>query len=348
MSTASHSISPRSRPRRSNGSRGRGLPNPLARSVDASAERWHSARPPGRGYSGRSCLGAAPLVLLALLLAGSVRASEPLPIGRSRCLARVNSKGEALVTYVRADGSLRHVLVWGAVNALPPVRGVPQVSFHFDYAGGWGKYRDARYWRRFRSVCRPYEGPQLAWLVAACTAPDGTHWALQAWQRFLPHRGYPPWQPAQAARELRISHWSGELPGSRSGPTGRSTALRMGCSAGSRTTECRCTDSARGPTATRPTRTAAASTSTPSTRPTVRAGSARPRLCSGTRAAPSVTASGRRGTSRFPAARSAPRATAVAIGSRSRPGRHAGRRLGRGGLHDFDPANSSMSRTNSA
>jgi hypothetical protein len=123
----------------------------------------------------------------------------------------VNAKGEALVTYTRPGGTVRHVLVWGAVDALAPARGVPQTSFRFDYAGGWGKYRDAGYWRRFRSVCSPYEGPQLDWLVAACTAPDGTHWALQAWQRLLPHRGYPAWRPEQPAREVRISHWNGDL-----------------------------------------------------------------------------------------------------------------------------------------
>ena len=158
-------------------------------------------------------LRALPLlVLLSLLAPSSVHASEPLsdrPV--SAVTLAVNPKGEALVSYVRSGGRLRHVLVWGAVNALPPVHGVPQASFRFDYAGGWGKYRDAGYWRHFRNVCRPYEGPPLAWLVAACTTPNGTNWALQAWQRLLPHRGYPVWQPEQAAPELRISHWSGEL-----------------------------------------------------------------------------------------------------------------------------------------
>jgi len=149
---------------------------------------------------------------LALLLPGAALASEPFsdrPV--SNVLLAVNARGEALVSYARPGGEVRHVLAWGAVDALPPRRGVPQASFRFDYAGGWGRHRDAGYWRRFRSVCGPYTGPRLAWLVAACTAPDGTHWALQAWQRLLPHRGYPAWRPDQAARELRISHWSGEL-----------------------------------------------------------------------------------------------------------------------------------------
>jgi hypothetical protein len=153
------------------------------------------------------------LAALALLLPATGRASAPFtdrPV--SAVTLGVNAKGEALVTYTRPGGQVRHVLVWGAVDALPPTRGAPQAAFRFDYAGGWGKYRDSGYWRRFRSVCSPFVGPRLDWLVAACTAPDGTHWALQAWQRLLPHRGYPAWQPAQRARELRISHWSTDLP----------------------------------------------------------------------------------------------------------------------------------------
>ena len=54
---------------------------------------------------------------------------------------KVNRKGEALVTYRRADGRVRRVLAWGAVNALAPTADVPQVRFRYDYSGGWGKYR---------------------------------------------------------------------------------------------------------------------------------------------------------------------------------------------------------------
>lgn len=121
----------------------------------------------------------------------------------------VNAKGEALVSYVRQGGQPRHVLVWGAINALPPSADVPQVHFKFDYAGGWGKYHDASYWKAFRNACRPYDGPALPFLVAACTAPDGSYWALQTWQRKLPHRGVAPWLPSQGAWSLDISHWTG-------------------------------------------------------------------------------------------------------------------------------------------
>ena len=144
---------------------------------------------------------------------GSGTASQPLYDANVQFLSlKVNGKGEALVTYRRSDGRLRHVLVWGAVNAREPAQGVAQVRFKFDYAGGWGKYRKARYWKRFRNRCTPYDGPQLALLVTACKAPDGSYWALQAWQRRLPNLGFDPWLPAQSNLELHVSHWSGELP----------------------------------------------------------------------------------------------------------------------------------------
>jgi len=125
----------------------------------------------------------------------------------------VNTKGEALVTYTRANGKVRHILVWGAVNALTPVdEVVPQVRFRYDYAAGWGKYRNASYWSTFRDGCTPYDGPALAYYVAACKAPDGTYWAIQSWQRRLPLLGFDPWKPEQTAVELHVSHWSGDLP----------------------------------------------------------------------------------------------------------------------------------------
>lgn len=125
----------------------------------------------------------------------------------------VNAKGEALVTYRRADGKQRRILVWGGVNANAPTDPtVRQVRFKYDYAGGWGKYRKASYWSTFRNVCSAYDGPSLVYLVAACKAPDGSYWALQSWQRGLPLLGFDPWKPEHTAFELHISHWTGDLP----------------------------------------------------------------------------------------------------------------------------------------
>jgi hypothetical protein len=65
------------------------------------------------------------------------------------------------------------------------------------------------YWKTF--TCPAYHGPRLAWQVAACTAPDGSDWAVQEWQRQLPDYGVDP-TPKQAAWEVHLSHWTGALP----------------------------------------------------------------------------------------------------------------------------------------
>ncbi|MGZ4402205.1 MAG: hypothetical protein ACXVRI_05090 [Gaiellaceae bacterium] len=136
-------------------------------------------------------------------------ASQLIDRNASRIHLAVNGKGEALITY-RAKGRLKHVLVWNAENAIAPTLARAQVAFSLDYAGGWRKYC-TDYWKTFTNACRPYVGPKLAWKVTACTASDGSHWALQAWQRALPDLGRAP-TAAQAEWELRLSHWTGELP----------------------------------------------------------------------------------------------------------------------------------------
>ena len=159
------------------------------------------------------------LALLALAVPfgfgwSSARASEAVTDTNLRNVTlAVNTKGEALLTYVRANGTARHVLAYGAINANPPLDpNVPQVRFKWDYAGGWGKYRNAKYWQTFRNACQPYDGPALPYFAAACKAPDGTYWAIQSWQRLLPLLGFDAWKPAQLAFETHLSHWSGPLP----------------------------------------------------------------------------------------------------------------------------------------
>jgi hypothetical protein len=107
---------------------------------------------------------------------------------------RVNSKNVALVTY-SAKGITRHVLYWGAVNWA--------VKFKRDYSGGW-KSKIADY-KAFGNSCKPYTGPPLALMIAACDAPDGSHWALQQWQRLWRNYGGD-----KAKNELYISHWRGD------------------------------------------------------------------------------------------------------------------------------------------
>ena len=152
-------------------------------------------------------------LVAAVALAGTASGSELIQGSNTQQVSlKVNRKGEALITYRGTKGSVRRVLAWGAVNALAPSESVSQVRFRWDYAGGWGKYRNAKYWQTFKSACRSYDGPTLALLVAACQAPDGSYWTIQAWQRRLPLLGFDPWLPAQSAWELHLAHFSGELP----------------------------------------------------------------------------------------------------------------------------------------
>jgi hypothetical protein len=149
------------------------------------------------------------VVIAAAVFASTARASTLIDRNAHGIKFAVNSKGEALLTYTSA-GKLKHVLAWGAVNAIAPTRARAQVDFKLDYAGGWGKYHTL-YWKTFKGSCGAYDGPALAWSVAACTAPDGSYWALQAWQRMLPNYGVAP-TAAQSVWELRLSHWTGDLP----------------------------------------------------------------------------------------------------------------------------------------
>jgi hypothetical protein len=111
---------------------------------------------------------------------------------------KVNSKGVALVQYREKNGARRRVLYWGAVNW--------STRFKYDRSGGWKSHKAS--WKKFRNGCRPYDGPALSALVAACKAPDGSYWALQDWVRIKPNYG-----GRSGRRELRISHWTGwDLP----------------------------------------------------------------------------------------------------------------------------------------
>jgi hypothetical protein len=156
---------------------------------------------------------ACAATAVAVVTSSVASASEPLQDANVAFVSlQVNGKGEALVTYRRSSGTMRRVLAWGAINARTPSAETRQVRFRWDYAGGWGKYRKGKYWQRFRNRCQPYDGPKLAMFVAGCKAPDGSYWALQAWQRRLPLLGFDPWLPHHTNWELHLSHWSGELP----------------------------------------------------------------------------------------------------------------------------------------
>jgi hypothetical protein len=146
--------------------------------------------------------------IAAIVAPGAASASELIDRNATGVSLRVAPNGQALLSY-QARGKRWNVLAWGAVNALPPTTGRAQVKFRLDYSGGYGTYkRDV--WKTFPNVCRAYDGPALKWFVTGCKAADGSYWAVQSWQRMLPNYGLAP-SAAQAARELRLSHWRGPI-----------------------------------------------------------------------------------------------------------------------------------------
>src|SRR5262245_9808873 len=149
--------------------------------------------------SSRRCVAALAVCVVAAAIApATAPGSELIGRGATNVRLQVDAQGRATVSF-RSEGAQKSVVASGAVDARPPSQTQPQVAFKLTFGGATGA-----------NVCRPYTGPALAWRIAACTAPDGTFWAVQAWQRALPNYGVPP-KPKQAAAELRLSHWSGPL-----------------------------------------------------------------------------------------------------------------------------------------
>jgi hypothetical protein len=158
---------------------------------------------------GRKFAPVLAAALAALAAPAAAQASELIDRNANGVKLAVNANGQALLTY-RARGRVWRVLAWGAVNAVAPTPSRPQVKLRLDYSGGWGTYRQ-KVWQGFRNTCAPYDGPQLQWFVAGCKTADGSYWAIQSWQRMLPNYGLAP-TPKQAVWELRLSHWTGEVP----------------------------------------------------------------------------------------------------------------------------------------
>jgi hypothetical protein len=140
-------------------------------------------------------------VVLVLSCTGVASGSEIIDRNARDVRLSVDASGRALVSY-RAHGRAMHVLAWGAMDARQPTSGRPQVAFRKDYSG--------RTWAAFRNQCRAYDGPALAFQVAACASPDGSYWALQSWRRTLPNFDGKP-RNGLGASELHLSHWSGPI-----------------------------------------------------------------------------------------------------------------------------------------
>jgi hypothetical protein len=148
--------------------------------------------------------GAASAAMVALMVGAlPAQASELVDRNARNVSLKVNNRGIALVEYT-ARGKRHHVLYWGAVNANR--KRANTLRFKRDRSGGWkSKVAD---WRDFNDTCGPYTGPSLPYLVTACTASDGSHWALQKWARLTPNYGGKP--STYKKRELRLSHFTGQ------------------------------------------------------------------------------------------------------------------------------------------
>ena len=149
-------------------------------------------------------------VTVAGAFASSASGSQLIDRNAKGVKLAVGADGTALLTY-RARGKVRHVLAWGAVDAIAPTLARKQVRLRLDYSGGWSRYDKAKAWRRVKNACGAYAGPGVPMLLAACIAPDGSHWAVQTWRRLLPVFARRP-HGVYGAWELRLSHWTGAAP----------------------------------------------------------------------------------------------------------------------------------------
>jgi hypothetical protein len=122
-----------------------------------------------------------------------------------------NYKGKqiAVVSYTE-KGKRWNVLFWGAINARPYSSSTKQVAFQNDRSGGWSKFRDAKAWSKVPSSCKADSRVKssIPNAIAACTMPNGEHWAIQVIQRMVPNMGAKPRTAIQRAQEFHISHWT--------------------------------------------------------------------------------------------------------------------------------------------
>jgi hypothetical protein len=133
--------------------------------------------------------------------AGVASGSEIIDRNAQSVRLSVDGGGRALVSYrytARACTSWPGAAIDRATTDERPTAGrLPQGLFRTRVAS-------------FRNDCRSYDGPKLAFMVAACAAPDGSYWALQSWRRTLPNFDGKP-RPGLGASELHLSHWSGPI-----------------------------------------------------------------------------------------------------------------------------------------
>jgi hypothetical protein len=147
-----------------------------------------------------SALALSVLLLSVLVTAASPGSSSRILDRNTRSETMRITGGQADITWRGGAGTGR-ISLWGAVDANASidrngdrVPDRPQVRFRKDYSGQS---------MRGGGECRPYRGPKLPYVVAACTAADGSHWTLQRWERLKPNGG-----GTAAPAELWPSHFT--------------------------------------------------------------------------------------------------------------------------------------------
>ena len=151
-------------------------------------------------------------LLAALVLVPAAAASQPLgDLNVTGLTLAVNTTWHALLSYRREDGRPRAMCSPGRDQRPTAVaeRAAGRVPASTTPAGCAASAAAPP--RGSSTAARPTTDRRSPFLVAACKAPDGTYWAVQAWQRLLPMRGFAPWLPDQGKLEFHVSHWSGPL-----------------------------------------------------------------------------------------------------------------------------------------
>ena len=114
-----------------------------------------------------------------------------------------------MLTYHKGS-AVKHVLVWGAINAITPREGAHQAKFKLDYSGGWGT-KHIVYWKTSPAAAAATTGPRFRtwWRPASrLTARTGPRRAGRSRSRTSASRRG---RRSSQANWLEVSHWTGEI-----------------------------------------------------------------------------------------------------------------------------------------
>jgi hypothetical protein len=150
---------------------------------------------------------AVSALTAAIALSGAGSAAASTLFGRNSTNLHLYVRGDGALVTFDASGVHKRVVVSGAINALIPTPGMEQVEFTLNY----GPKRRTQTRFTAGNQCRRYDGPELAFFVTGCKAPDGSYWAIQKWRYWWPFFGYSPWLSYQSDVAFHISHWKGPI-----------------------------------------------------------------------------------------------------------------------------------------